>query len=767
MIKRLNIKTLFYWGVFVILLSGVLVLAGQAAAFNGAASEDRKHENIKFIDEMTHIQEKTYQQKIYSLSFFSYEEFQTVYQADLPYPVFSTVLAPGGDETQLNFSWYSLKTGMPGVVEYAKVTDGQAEPFVSVTAELAAASFGYSGHEATITGLEPSSTYIYRLGDGKGNWTAAESFQTQDTESFSFLLMGDPQIGSSGDIDADGKGWEETLNTAVAKFPETSFIQSAGDQVSDPTSEKEYAAYTAPEVLKQLPAATTVGNHDNTEYYEFHFNVPNQNPELGNHDNSGGDYYFTYGNTLIINLNSNNNNIEEHEQFTEETLEAVEGQDLKWKLIVLHHSIYSAAAHSTDEYVVELREGLVPIIDELDIDAVLMGHDHSYVRTFQMKGGRALKNQMVQDGKQINPEGTVYITANSSSGSKYYFMEPEPEPYAAVREQLEVPTFTNVEIAANSLAFTTYRADSMEITDSYEIVKDESIETVLPELERVVLDSQGNKLPTEPTSFYPDVELEVKGISTEGGVFDLLPEKITYKSDQEDKISISPDGEISAAPDAAPGTVKVWAEIEVDGEIVQSNEKTLELVEHADETFVQKGSAWSYRYDGTGQGEEWREKDFDDSGWESAPAPLGFPEDEERPEFGTVSTGIEDRDDSGASPPTAYFRHEFEIDELSAIGDIGKLRFGVDDSVILYLNGNEIARFNLPDGEISPEDYVEDLTDEDIADEDEYVEIYLDEEQLSHLREGENILAAEVHQDDAYSSDLYWDMEFMTNLKTE
>ena len=80
--------------------------------------------------------------------------------------------------------------------------------------------------------------------------------------------------------------------------------------------------------------------------YEYHFNTPNQNPALGNSNNSGGDYYFTYGDTLIMNLNSNNKNAAEHIQFMEETIEATKDQDLKWKIVVFHHSIYSAASHS-------------------------------------------------------------------------------------------------------------------------------------------------------------------------------------------------------------------------------------------------------------------------------------------------------------------------------------------------------------------------------------------------------------------------------------
>ncbi len=277
-----------------------------------------------------------------------------------------------------------------------------------VKATLAEASSGYQANEATITGLESSSEYVYRLGDGNGKWTETYSFNTQETDSYNFLFTGDPQIGSSGNIPRDTEGWVNTLNKALDKFPNTSFIQSAGDQVNKSNSEEEYAGWFTPELLKNYPTATTIGNHDNSVYYEYHFNTPNQNPALGNSNNAGGNYYFVYGDTLIMNLNSNNKDASQHAQFMEETIAA--NPDVKWKIVVFHHSMYSAANHSLSASIIKFREDLVPTIDKLEIDAVLSGHDHSYVRTYQMKNLQPLKHQMIgEDGSVINPDGTLYL----------------------------------------------------------------------------------------------------------------------------------------------------------------------------------------------------------------------------------------------------------------------------------------------------------------------------------------------------------------------
>ena len=79
--------------------------------------------------------------------------------------------------------------------------------------------------------------------------------------------------------------------------------------------------------------------------------------------------------------------------------------------------------------------------------------------------------------------------------------------------------------------------------------------------------------------------------------------------------------------------------------------------------------------------------DFDDSSWKSGAAPLGYSASENRPMFGTVNTVINYGPDSSNKIPTYYFRTTFEVEDLAKIGDVGHINFGIDDSVILYLNG--------------------------------------------------------------------------------
>lgn len=63
----------------------------------------------------------------------------------------------------------------------------------------------------------------------------------------------------------------------------------------------------------------------------------------------------------------------------------------------------------------------------------------------------------------VNPEGILYLTANSASGSKYYDLTAHQQTYIAARWQEDVPTYSVVNVAEGSLKITTYRTDTKVI----------------------------------------------------------------------------------------------------------------------------------------------------------------------------------------------------------------------------------------------------------------------------------------------------------------
>lgn len=312
-------------------------------------------------------------------------------------------LQPGSSPSSRNFAW-SSSTADTGYVQIALKSDydgynfpvGKARVFQSGTTTTAN---GWTAHDATVSPLKTNTEYVYRVGNAD-QWSATYSFKTQGVGgSYSFLLMGDPQIGSGGNAANDVIGWKQTLGRATETFPDSAFIMSAGDQVEVSNDEFLYDDFFTPEQIPGYTLSPTVGNHDCNVAYRDHFNVPNLDLKLGNAYNTGGDYWYRYGDTLFMDLNSNNASAAEHKEFMQKAIGA--NSDATWRIVTFHHAPYSTGPHTTDSQINDIRTNWenAGIFDDLGIQVVLNGHDHSYTRSFQMERGRAVST--AQDGKDL------------------------------------------------------------------------------------------------------------------------------------------------------------------------------------------------------------------------------------------------------------------------------------------------------------------------------------------------------------------------------
>lgn len=383
-------------------------------------------------------------------------------------------LTPGKNISELNLSWYSTaKTS--SLVQIAPKASMSGSDFpvnssISYYSQSANAASGFYSNKTTVTALSPSSEYVYRIGDGKSNWTSNYFYTVGSDTQFGFLAFGDPQLGA-GRLTEDTAGWNNTIATATAQFPNASFIMTAGDEVNTNNSEAQYNGFFSPPKLTSLPIAPALGNHDNgASNYSYHFNLPNLSGSYGITSPGSADYYYTYGNTLFMVLNTNNSNGSTHQAFVKKAVEASPG--VTWKIVMFHQDIYGSGSHALESSIINLRNALYPIFDNYGVDIVITGHDHSYTRTHVMRGNVPQTTQTYNaNGALIAPSGTVYFTLNSASGSKYYEINNPPASYVAVSSQLEVPTFSYVGINGNSLSFDTYRTDTMTKVDSLSIVK--------------------------------------------------------------------------------------------------------------------------------------------------------------------------------------------------------------------------------------------------------------------------------------------------------
>lgn len=369
-------------------------------------------------------------------------------------------LTIGEDETKMNLTWYA-NTNTSGTVQLAKagaMINGEfPSQFTTVEATNNQANDkGFYYNQATLANLEENTKYVYRVVNGD-QVSKIYDFTTKDFDgSYNFIFAGDPQIGASGSASKDTEGWDKTLSGSINKF-NPNFILSAGDQVNTASDENQYSGYLDHEELTSVPQATTIGNHDSSSNaYTQHFNLPNETAK--GETAAGTDYWYVYNNTLFMNINTNNTSTAEHKAFMKEAIK--ENQDVRWKVVVFHHSVYSVASHSVESSILKRREELTPVFDDLGIDVVLMGHDHVYVRSNMMKGMKV--SQETKDLTSItDPEGILYLTANSASGSKYYDIKTNiSTDFVAKMDQSKQRSISNIEVSENSFKVTTYLYNS-------------------------------------------------------------------------------------------------------------------------------------------------------------------------------------------------------------------------------------------------------------------------------------------------------------------
>jgi hypothetical protein len=391
------------------------------------------------------------------------------------------ILGVGADERSRTVNWYS-STDTAQAVQFAPSASvvGGAFPAnaTTVAATGAGTTSGEFSRKAVMSGLAENTAYSYRVG-ADGAWSAVQSFRTASFDgSFEFFMVGDPQIGSSGNVANDTAGWVDTMNVASQTYPNAEMIFSVGDQVETAGNETHYTGFLAPEQLRSLPVAVTNGNHDvGSKAYLQHFNIPNLDETAGaasSGSSSGGDYWFMYKDVLFININSNSRDYASHNAFMEKVV-AEQGAKAKWKVLAFHHSIYSVAAHYGDSDIIDRRNNMPAKISELGFDLVLQGHDHSYTRSFLVKDGALADSTEVAGQAEVSAKKgeVLYLTANSASGSKYYGVTAPNAWFASVINQERVRNYSVLNVSDTGIKVTTLRSQANGTASPVNSVVDE------------------------------------------------------------------------------------------------------------------------------------------------------------------------------------------------------------------------------------------------------------------------------------------------------
>lgn len=444
----------------------------------------------------------------------------------------------GDSQTQRAFTWFTEKK-CDGVIQisdaanFEKTFTGAA----TYTADIAEWQ-GYYSHKVVVTGLEPGKTYYYRVGSYDNNvWSNVGKFVTDNGDSkFSFLAIADVQASSLENFYKASL----VMDGAMATNPNAEFVVNLGDFVNDCTNDEwNWYGETFQKANTNLTLVPVAGNHEGNPTNKLNpgwfANMFNLKAGEGATNGVNGVYYsYDYGNAHFCIINSNDMYPMTQMQ-RNWIINDLTNSTAVWKFVLIHRAAYSAGKNINKPDTIAMRETIIDIVDQTDVDVVLSGHDHMYFRTKQVAGDKVCEDTTYvtekYNGEEVtfakNPKGAVYILPSTAGTKRYKVNEDAINPImdcadACFTTRDRGGCFANIEINGGKLIYKAYIVDDktqkVELVDEYAIKK--STKTT---------ENDESKLPTDVIGTIDNTVVnfvtEIFGILTTY-IFKLLPQFI-------------------------------------------------------------------------------------------------------------------------------------------------------------------------------------------------------------------------------------------------
>ena len=396
----------------------------------------------------------------------------------------------------------------------------------------------YYLHQVSVYNLPADTEFAYWVtwgveGQSGFGRSTPKTFHTGGSDSFRFLIAGDPQIGTgdgltprgTSEATVDGREWTNALDIALGAAPDAGFVLAVGDQIHSSNhtpganhlviSQYRHDRMFSPRALHSLPIMGVVGNHDgwsfddnnaNTRLWPMHYNIPvpdgvgeigGVNYNVFRHRGqfyTQFDYWVRWGNTLFFVIDSNGGNTTPERTMTGDRLRFLENAvaqntDAEWLVATFHHPAFCVYRVSHAEEKTQVINNFLPHLERLNFDVVLTGHAHVYNRTHQMIGTEPqltqnwlTANATIQRGTDatnavLDPTGIVHFTFNSASGSGFYNVSFMPRSYISVYNQNFRRNFSVVDVTPHTFSIRTYQINndnSNTLVDVYTIVRGEN-----------------------------------------------------------------------------------------------------------------------------------------------------------------------------------------------------------------------------------------------------------------------------------------------------
>jgi len=258
-----------------------------------------------------------------------------------------------------------------------------------------------SDHEIKISGLSPATTYYYAVASTGNTLSVATSsvyFKTSPVNGtkgkYKFWVIGDAGTGSAS---------QTAVKTGFLNYAANSHIDGwlwLGDNAYDGGFQSEYqsgvfspGAYS--EIMKYIVTWPSPGNHDynnnipfspSPAYFDI-FTLPKFAEAGGLASNTEAYYSFDYGNIHFISLDSYNQGRNSNDPMATWLTADLASNTKPWVIAYWHHPPYTKGSHNSDNSnfldweLPEIRQNILPILENGGVDLVLNGHSHSYERS--------------------------------------------------------------------------------------------------------------------------------------------------------------------------------------------------------------------------------------------------------------------------------------------------------------------------------------------------------------------------------------------------
>lgn len=280
-------------------------------------------------------------------------------------------------------------------------------------------------HIVNVTGLQPLTRYYYEVGTGTAFFVgdANDFFETAPVAG-TILPIRLWVIGDSGTANASAAAVRDAyINFAGTRH--TDIWLMLGDNAYNSGTDTEYqnAVFNFyPTLLQNTTLWSTRGNHESdaggATYYNI-FTLP-RNGEAGGVASGTEAYYsFEYGNVHFICLDafgSSRSATSPMATWLRNDLAAVT-QD--WVIAFWHHPPYTKGSHNSDTEIelIEMRQNMLPILEDGGVDLVLCGHSHCYERSFLLDGhyglSSTLTSAMILNNGSGREDGTGAYTKST------------------------------------------------------------------------------------------------------------------------------------------------------------------------------------------------------------------------------------------------------------------------------------------------------------------------------------------------------------------